>query len=207
MVGSPFDTSRSFSAAGNQHSIALWLEEYTSTGGGAPDIFFNNGRGTISSKANIQVGDGLGGITWAGYVNSNFNGSAGIGAIVVNIDSTNNQANADITIDQSYNSASATNNFRLYANGGGLYIRGNVQGASFIKAGGTSSQFLKADGSIDSNTYLTTSSAASTYLPLIGGTLTGALEVNSDITIPNGNFLKLNVQLVALLLEFRLCFW
>jgi hypothetical protein len=34
---------------------------------------------------------------------------------------------------------------------------------------------LKADGSVDSSTYLTTASAASTYLPLIGGTLTGAL--------------------------------
>jgi hypothetical protein len=175
MVGTPFDTSRSFSAAGNQNSIAIWLEEYTSAGGGAPDLFFNNGRGTISSKANIQVADGLGGISWAGYVNGNFNSSITLGAGVVNIDTTNNQANADLSISQSYNSVNGTENLRLYANGGGLYIRGNVQGASFVKAGGTSAQFLKADGSIDSSTYLTTSSASSTYLPLTGGTLTGAL--------------------------------
>lgn len=34
---------------------------------------------------------------------------------------------------------------------------GNVEASKFVKTGGTSSQFLKADGSIDSNTYVTTS--------------------------------------------------
>ena len=46
-------------------------------------------------------------------------------------------------------------------------VRGyNITGNSFIKSGGTSSQFLKADGSVDSNTYLTTGTASSTYQPL-----------------------------------------
>lgn len=35
----------------------------------------------------------------------------------------------------------------------------------FIKSDGTASQFLKADGSVDGNTYLTTSAAASAYQP------------------------------------------
>jgi hypothetical protein len=39
-----------------------------------------------------------------------------------------------------------------------------VKAGSFIKDGGTSSQFLKADGSVDSNTYLTSSSTQSKYL-------------------------------------------
>jgi len=34
-------------------------------------------------------------------------------------------------------------------------FNGNVQAASFIKSGGTSSEFLKADGSVDTSTYLT----------------------------------------------------
>jgi hypothetical protein len=55
----------------------------------------------------------------------------------------------------------------------------SVTASSLIKSGGTSSQFLKADGSVDSSTYLTTSSASSTYLPLAGGTLTGALSGTS----------------------------
>ena len=49
---------------------------------------------------------------------------------------------------------------------------------NIIRNGGTSSQFLKADGSLDSSTYATTSSLSS-YLPLSGGTLTGALNGTS----------------------------
>jgi hypothetical protein len=37
----------------------------------------------------------------------------------------------------------------------GLNISGVSTASSFVKSGGTSSQFLKADGSVDSNTYLT----------------------------------------------------
>jgi hypothetical protein len=44
----------------------------------------------------------------------------------------------------------------------------SVTATSFVKTGGTSAQFLKADGSVDSTS----------YLPLTGGTLTGALNIN-----------------------------
>lgn len=57
---------------------------------------------------------------------------------------------------------------------------GALTAASIARTGGTSSQFLKADGSVDSSTYLTTASAGSTYLPLAGGILTGDLTVNSN---------------------------
>lgn len=36
-----------------------------------------------------------------------------------------------------------------------LHVVGNALASAFIKDGGTSSQFLKADGSVDSNTYAT----------------------------------------------------
>lgn len=39
---------------------------------------------------------------------------------------------------------------------GTISASGSITGSSFIKSGGTSTQFLKADGSIDSNTYLST---------------------------------------------------
>lgn len=51
-----------------------------------------------------------------------------------------------------------------------LLSSGQITAASFVKSGGTSSQFLKADGSVDSNTYATSSSLGN-YLPLTGGTL------------------------------------
>ena len=41
-----------------------------------------------------------------------------------------------------------------------LDVNGNIRASSFIKSGGTSSQFLKADGSIDSKTYATTTDLA-----------------------------------------------
>jgi hypothetical protein len=37
---------------------------------------------------------------------------------------------------------------------------GNVEASGFVKTGGTSSQFLKADGSVDTSTYLTTEGGA-----------------------------------------------
>lgn len=47
-----------------------------------------------------------------------------------------------------------------------------VTATSFIKSGGTSSQFLKADGSVDSTA----------YLPLTGGTMTGVLTIKPTNT-------------------------
>lgn len=44
---------------------------------------------------------------------------------------------------------------RLDQNGNGVFQTGSVTATKIIKSGGTSSQFLKADGSVDSNTYLT----------------------------------------------------
>ncbi len=76
----------------------------------------------------------------------------------------------------------------------------NITAGSLIKQGGTSAQFLKADGSVDSSVYVTassttvftnksgnvsqwsndsgyiTSAALTGYLPLAGGTLTGQLN-------------------------------
>jgi len=46
----------------------------------------------------------------------------------------------------------------------------SITGNTIVKSGGTSSQFLKADGSIDSSTYLTTGTASTTYVPYTGAT-------------------------------------
>lgn len=53
-----------------------------------------------------------------------------------------------------------------------------VQGGYHVK-GGTSSQFLKANGSVDSNSYLTTGTASSTYVKKSGDTMTGRLSINT----------------------------
>lgn len=55
---------------------------------------------------------------------------------------------------------------------GVLTVTANTTASKFITSGGTSSQFVKGDGSLDGNTYVTTTQLGQ-YLPLSGGTITG----------------------------------
>lgn len=57
-------------------------------------------------------------------------------------------------------------------------IKSNVafEALSIKRTGGTSAQFLKADGSVDSSTYLTTGVATYTYVKVAGDEMTGALS-------------------------------
>ena len=71
-----------------------------------------------------------------------------------------------------------------------LYIDGSVestgstQSTSFIKTGGTSAQFLKADGSVDTTTY-TGDQDLSGYLLNTTDTLTGRLTITSSARVGN----------------------
>lgn len=56
-------------------------------------------------------------------------------------------------------------------------FQAGIVSTAFRKSGGTSSQFLKADGSVDSNVYLTQASTDSRYVLKIGDTMTGNLYV------------------------------
>lgn len=116
-VGSPSDLTRAFSASGNANNVALWLEEYGNTTASS-DVFMFKGRGTESAKANIQVGDNTGAVATGGYVNGNLLTSANWFAEVVNIDTTNNHADSDWLLTQSYNSAGLTETFRIRASDG-----------------------------------------------------------------------------------------
>lgn len=79
--------------------------------------------------------------------------------------------------DQTANSANSVLRCNLAT--GDWSTNANFQAAGFKKSGGTSSQFLKADGSVDSNSYLTTASASSTYVKKSGDTMTGILKIES----------------------------
>lgn len=68
---------------------------------------------------------------------------------------------------------------------GYLVAHGKVQGTSIVKEGGTASQFLKADGSVDGNSYAlasalsnyyTKTEADSRYVKKAGDTMTGTLN-------------------------------
>jgi hypothetical protein len=99
------------------------------------------------------------------------------------------------TFDISHTSGSGIGlNITKGGNGEGLYINktsgsgnaatiiGTLNATTLVKSGGTSSQFLKADGSVDSNTYLTTSSASTSYVPYTGAT--GPVNLGAyDLTV------------------------
>jgi hypothetical protein len=62
------------------------------------------------------------------------------------------------------------------AAGGNIALSRPVVATSLAKSGGTSAQFLKADGTVDSNTYATTS-ALGNYVLKAGDTMSGLLSI------------------------------
>jgi hypothetical protein len=129
--------------------------------------------------------------TYVPYTGATANVNLGTHSLTAGVGSFASSGGGDtFTINHSSGSGIALN-ITKGGNGEGLYINktsgsgnaatiiGTLNATTLVKSGGTSSQFLKADGSVDSSTYLTTSAASSTYLPLAGGTLTGALSGTS----------------------------
>lgn len=113
--------------------------------------------------------------------NSNYVGSWTRGLIFRKADGTTNYGTFGI-----YGSEQALNYLYIGQNYASPWItfkdtliKSNVafEALSIKRTGGTSAQFLKADGSIDSNSYLTTVSASSTYVRKAGDIMTGALTV------------------------------
>ena len=101
----------------------------------------------------------------------------GTNELVIGNELTGNGSNT-VTIGNS----SVTNN----------YFSGNVRGAAFIPTGGTSSQFLKADGSLDGTSYATAASISGTtnYIPKF--TSSSAVG-NSDLRTDASNNLGLGI--------------
>jgi hypothetical protein len=119
---------------------------------------------------------------------------------------TFSSSGSDNTVDITHSSGSGIAlNISKAGNGEGIYVNkssgsgnavtivGTLNATTLVKNGGTSSQFLKADGSVDSNTYLTTGTASSTYLPLAGGTMTGAIVGTTATFAMSGSGIALGV--------------
>jgi len=78
---------------------------------------------------------------------------------------------------------------------GSANISNSITASSFVKPGGTSVQFLKADGSVDSNTYLTTAVTSVTAgTGLDGGTITttGTIDL-ADTAVTPGAYTNANI--------------
>jgi len=90
-----------------------------------------------------------------------------IGTDVNDMDSTKN-----FTVGSIINLASSSSLLVPYTGANANVDLGtySIESSSFIVGGGLSTQFLKADGTLDSTTYLSTSTAGATYVPYSGAT-------------------------------------
>jgi hypothetical protein len=124
----------------------------------------------------IQFGDGTtGDETYAGYIGY----SHSTNALVFGTDSGNRMrifSDGNVSISNFPSNAG----YKLDVNGTGRFF-GNLTAASFIRSGGTSAQFLKADGSVDSTSYVTIDT---------NQTITGVKTFSQDIIVNNVNIGK-----------------
>ena len=134
----------------------------TSTGSG--------GISSVSQDTSPQLGGDLdlnsNNITGTGSINitggASFTGNVTIGGTLTYEDVTNIDSIGLITARS------------------GIIATGVVTATSFVKSGGTSSQFLKADGSVDSSTYLTTETQTLDNVVGLGSTTTQTISVGNN---------------------------
>lgn len=92
---------------------------------------------------------------------------------------TDNNPDYTVFIDSGffyiYDQTAGATRFQINSSGNiSTGVGKSITAGSFVRDGGTAAQFLKADGTIDSNSYAL-SSALGNYLPLTGGSLSGTL--------------------------------
>ena len=138
-------TLNATTTGGNNSAFGLHALQNNTTGGNNTAVGFaagsvtNGGLNNATSSSSVYLGH-----------DTRSGASGNSNEIVIGAGGRGNGSNTVVI-----GNASITDN----------YFTGNIRGGAFIKSSGTSSQFLKADGSVDSNA----------YLPLIGGTLSGSL--------------------------------
>ena len=120
-------------------TIGAALHDGSGSAGASGEILSSTGSGIDWIAANTT---NVGSATSVGITNENTNATRFL--TFVERTSGNDTIRVDATTGPlSYNPSS-----------GVLNVAGNINAASFVRSGGTSSQFLKADGTVDSNTYL-----------------------------------------------------
>jgi hypothetical protein len=155
------------------------LNQLKAVGSGGLNIYSNSG-----THIALMGGGGGAGTTFYG-------GIIGTTASFTSSGSSN-------TFDINHSSGSGiTLNITKGGNGEGLYINktsgsgnaatiiGTLNATTLVKSGGTSSQFLKADGSVDSSTYITLASLSATT-PLSYNNTTGAFSISKADDIRDG---------------------
>jgi hypothetical protein len=134
--------------------------------------------GNTTGSENIAIGNGAGGFIANGITeNSITNNSIFLGGSTKAL--ANNQTNQIVIGHNAIGNGSNTvtiGNSSITDN----YFTGNIRGGAFIRTGGTSAQFLKADGSVDSTSYGTGSVTSVAALTL------GTSGTDLSSTVANG---------------------
>ena len=118
----------------------------------------NVGLGTTNPRYQLEVGSvGAGGTQLWVNGDARITGILSVGTATITLDPTTIkvQIGTGITIDATTNTIEVAGS-KIADTSGNSKFTGIVTAASFVKSGGTSSQFLKADGSVDTSTYSTT---------------------------------------------------
>jgi hypothetical protein len=144
-----------------------------SSGDGTPssnDTIYVKAGGGLTKTKPTGSGNYIQNVGKVGRVNSSNAGSIAVSTIMRTNDVPNLSTGKVWVGTSTYTSESGIihldeSNARLGVNNisptqalditGNVLSSGSIEGSSIVKTGGTSSQFLKADGSVDSNTYLT----------------------------------------------------
>ena len=132
----------------------------------------------------------VGGVTATGSISAataTFTGSISVGGTITYEDVTNVDSVGVVT---------ARTGLKVLA--GGANIVGATTATSFVKSGGTSSQFLKADGSSDGTTYLSSETFTAVGIQSAGTSIGNATTLNfigvGNTFAVNGNTIDVSIQ-------------
>lgn len=135
-----------------------------------------------TGKDNVAIGYRAGGPNGLGGAgNQTGNGNTYIGSWARN----SGVGNSNETVIGSFTNGNGSNTVTIgNSSVTDNYFSGNIRGGAFIKSGGTSSQFLKADGSVDGTSYATAASISGTtnYIPKF----TSAGAIGNSLLFDNG---------------------
>jgi hypothetical protein len=141
---------------------------------------YSGSNGNVNSATNVGTISSTGAVTFKSGLTLNNSTLTSSSPLTV----TNNAA--AIVVGKIKGAASQTADLLQFQNSSSTVLSkvdasGNITAASFVKTGGTASQFLKANGTVDSSTYLTTAVTSLTASsPLTGGTITSTGTIGVD---------------------------
>ena len=131
------------------NGVTTWVDQ---TGGSTPTLSAVTGAGNTTTD-DITAGSLICSDTGQFSIGTSQYATLGYNAAGSKVIYNGNNSDLDIVADQLDYYSGATLKATLSTTG--LNVVGSVTGTSFVKTGGTASQFLKADGTVDTSTYLT----------------------------------------------------